>query len=124
MSARSPVLRPRKVAPSVSAESSISARSWRSAIWRSRSQSGTLPIRLGIISALVFGPISASIWSTAMLYVPGITSTNAGRSPCCTSGAIVVAKVSTGVMTSLPLGNCSRATARKFADEPELTMMP
>src|SRR3989344_6379244 len=82
------------------------------------------PKRDGIIRAVVLRVIALSTLSASMTYVPGTTSTNTGVSPFCRSGASVVEKVNTGVITSEPAGRSSTSIASRLADEPELTMMP
>ncbi len=124
MSERVPVGVPRSVAPSASHESSITLRSWASAMARIRSQSGALPMRFGARIALVRGEIIASMPSTSMLNVSGSTSTNAGTIPARTSGAMSVENVTAAVTISSPGSHPSSSMARYRADEPELHMMP
>ncbi len=78
MSARAPVGVPRSVRPRASQESSTTTRSWRSAISRMASQSGALPMRFGVRMALVRGVTMASMASTSIWKVSGVTSTKAG----------------------------------------------
>ena len=54
----------------------------------------------------------------------GSTSTNTGINPAFTIGDKVVAKVRIGVITSEPDGISTISKAKRFADEPELTMIP
>ena len=61
MSERAPVGVPRSFAPRQSHESSTTWRPCRSAMARIASQSGQLPMRFGTSSALVRGPIAASM---------------------------------------------------------------
>ena len=67
--------------------------------------------------------------TTSMLYVGSVTSTNTGTSPFWTIGLTVVGKPAATVITSSPgrsrrsprRGEVSAVSARRFADEPELT---
>ena len=67
-----------------------------------------------------------------MLYVGRVTSTNTGTSPFWTIGLTVVGKPAATVITSSPgrsrrsrrRGEVSAVSARRFADDPELTSRP
>ncbi len=109
MSARAPVGVPRRVSPRASQESSTTMRPWRSAMARMASQSGALPMRFGVRIALVFGPIMASMASTSIWKVSGVTSTKAGTMPVRSMGAMSVEKVTAAVTISSP-GSRSRAS--------------
>ena len=124
MSARAPVGVPRSVSPRASHESSTTLRPWRSAMSRIASQSGALPMRFGARIALVRGPIIASMPSTSIWKVSGVTSTNAGTTPARTSGAMSVENVTAAVTISSPGSSPSTSTARYSAELPELHIIP
>ncbi|CAB5022183.1 unannotated protein [freshwater metagenome] len=121
---RSPVGLPRNSGPSVSHESSMVTSPWASAMARMASQSGVLPMRLGMRSAFVRGVIISSMRDTSTQNVSSSASTSTGVSPARTMGAMSVENVSPQVTISSSGAKSSSSIARYSADEPELTMTP
>ena len=109
---RSPVGRPRRTGPRVSAESSTTGRPWAAAMAAMASQSGVLPIRFGKSIAPVRGVIASSMRATSTQNVSGSQSTSTGTSPARSIGAMSVEKVSPQVTTSVPGSRSSSSTAR------------
>ena len=93
---------------------------WRSAMDRTASQSGVLPMRLGSKMAPVEGVISSSMRFTSALKVSSSTSTRTGTRPARMRGAMSVEKVSPAVITSWPRSSPRSSTARYRPEEPEL----
>ena len=124
MSLRAPMRVPRSRVSSTSQESSITFSPCSSAMARMTSQSGQLPIKLGVMMALVRGPIISGMRFTSIWKVSGSTSTKTGTSPSCTMEDTSVEKVSTEVMISSPGSRSSSPMPRSSAEDPELTITP
>ncbi|CAB4324577.1 unannotated protein [freshwater metagenome] len=81
-------------------------------------------MRFGVRIALVRGVIMASMASTSIWNVSGVTSTNTGTMPLRIIGAISVEKVTALVMISSPGSRSSTSIARYSAELPELHITP
>src|SRR5690242_10808447 len=112
MSERVPVLVPRSVAPSVSAESSTTTSLRARAISAMRSQSGRLPISDGTTMARVGGVVAASVWATSVVDVVGSKVEEGGTGAGGAGGGPVVADGQAGVKAFGPFGRGRRFAAR------------